>query len=521
MAAVSAVRNIGRYEVAGHLATGGMAEILLGRVVGPAGFERAVVLKRILPHLARERAFVEMFLDEARVAARIRHPNVVQVHELLHEEDELCIVMEYLEGESLSSVMRRLQARGRRLEPALCAHVIAQAAAGLHAAHELCDADGNELMLVHRDVSPQNIFVGYDGSTKVLDFGIAVMRDRSQKTQTGQLRGKYEYMSPEQCASRPLDRRSDLFSLGVVLYELSTGTHLFRRRHELLVLRAIVEEPVPPPRDIIERYPEVLERVVLNALEKGRSERYQTAAEMRRELLGAARALGGSDVPDEQLAPLMNELFADRRLEKEEMLRRLQSGSDLLALPAAEADEAVELPLVTELRPVTAGMRPSVPAVHRARWHWVAVALGTGVALLGGGWSVVSRTARLRDELGPSSPDPSVSLTIVARPSEPPPATSTRAPASALVTVQVESSPSDAEVFLRGKEVGRTPVLVSVVRGEEVIELELRRDGYRTLRESIRPDVAQRIRLVLEPAPAPRRPVPKPASGEERYRRFN
>src|SRR5262249_34107635 len=211
---VALPRTIGRYEVVGELATGGMAEIFLGRLVGPSGFERPVVIKRILRQLSHKESFVAMFLDEARIVAGIRHPNVVQVQELGQDTGELYLVMEYLEGESVASLVRRLVAQGERVDYALAAHVVAEACAGLHAAHEAQN-------LVHRDVSPQNVFITYDGHVKVIDFGIAKTEGRMAQTEAGQVKGKFGYMSPEQCKADPLDRRSDVFALGIVLYELS------------------------------------------------------------------------------------------------------------------------------------------------------------------------------------------------------------------------------------------------------------------------------------------------------------
>src|SRR5262245_48097918 len=242
---MSSPTQIGRYQIVGELATGGMAEILLGKLVGPSGFERPVVIKRILPHLAKRSSFVQMFLDEARVVARIRHPNVVHVHELGKDGDELFMVMEYLDGESLQNVQRRTRKNKERLPLALAAHVVAQVAGGLHAAHELADDAGRPLGLVHRDVSPHNVFITYDGNVKVLDFGIAKFAERATDTEAGQLKGKFPYMSPEQCRGLPLDRRSDVFSLGTVLFELVTGRRLFARDTGLLAMQAVVSDRVP------------------------------------------------------------------------------------------------------------------------------------------------------------------------------------------------------------------------------------------------------------------------------------
>ncbi|HVY47862.1 MAG TPA: serine/threonine-protein kinase, partial [Minicystis sp.] len=264
--------RLGRFSVLRRLATGGMAEVLLGRLSGPQGFERLVVIKRILPHLAREAAFVTMFVDEARLVARIRHPNVVQVYELGSEGDELFLVLEYLEGEPISSLQRALARRGERLDASLIAHVGAEACAGLHAAHELTRDDGVTLGLVHRDVSPQNLFACFDGRVKVLDFGIAKSADASFRTRTGEIKGKHAYMSPEQCkGDKNLTNKSDLYSLGIVLYEL-------------LTLRAITEEAAPRPASVEPSVPPALDRVIARALALAPADRYPSALEMRADL---------------------------------------------------------------------------------------------------------------------------------------------------------------------------------------------------------------------------------------------
>jgi serine/threonine protein kinase len=250
--------TLGRYEVVGHLASGGMAEIFLGRLRGPRGFEQAVVIKRVLPSLGRTKEFVDMFVDEANIVAAVRHPNVVAVHELGHEGEELFLVMEYLEGESIGSLLRRLWTGGEVLDRRLAIHIIAQACAGLHAAHELTDENGDPRDLVHRDVTPQNVFVTYGGEVKVLDFGIAKAHNRHTKTDAGQVKGKLGYMSPEQCFGKPLDRRTDIFALGTLLYELTTSRRLFRRETELETLKLITEMAVVSPSAVLTDYPPAL-----------------------------------------------------------------------------------------------------------------------------------------------------------------------------------------------------------------------------------------------------------------------
>ena len=319
--------RIGRYQILGTLGAGGMAEVLLGRLVGPSGFERLVVVKRILPHLAGRRAFVDMFLDEARVVAQIRHPNVVTVHELGNEDGELFLVMEYLDGESAGGLLRRLSVKRERLPFAVAAYVVAEACAGLHAAHELTSPTGESLHVVHRDVSPQNVFVTYSGAVKVLDFGIALAGDRQTRTEAGQIKGKFEYMSPEQWREEPLDRRADVFALGIVLYELSTGHRLFRRATHLETLEAICEAPIPKPSTLVPDYPPLLERVCMRALERNREDRYATAADMRRELLPFVNA---EDLePEATLARVMAKTFADRIEEKRSMVRAARTGDAL------------------------------------------------------------------------------------------------------------------------------------------------------------------------------------------------
>src|SRR6476469_4390234 len=262
--------RIGRHSVVGYIATGGMAELFLAKE--PTG--RPVVIKRILPHLARQTSFVSMFIDEARIGSRAKHPNLVEVHELGQVGTDLFLVMEYLVGENLAGLVRRLTRRQERMAYGLCAYIIAEVCDGLHAAHELTDEAGNPLQLVHRDVSPQNVFVTYGGDVKLLDFGVATAAQRLTQTASGELKGKYAYMSPEQCKGEPLDRRSDIFSLGIVFYELTTLRRLFKRSNELQVMRAITEEPIPRPTRERPDYPPCLEQVLMRSLARDREERY-------------------------------------------------------------------------------------------------------------------------------------------------------------------------------------------------------------------------------------------------------
>lgn len=277
--------QIGTYEVLLCVARGGMASVWAARQNGARGFTRLVALKTVLPELA-EPEFEAMFVDEARVAARIHHPNVCDIFELIEDSGILALSMEWIDGDTLNSV---IDARGQQpvLDARIGAHIVAQVACGLHAAHVLCDESGAAMQLVHRDVSPQNILISRDGHVKVTDFGIAkALGGTREATAVGQIKGKLSYMSPEQAEGGALDHRSDIFSLGVVLYQATVGTHPFRRDNESrqqLLLRLLLD-PIAPPSLLLPGYPAELEAIVLRALDRDPAQRFATADEMRRQL---------------------------------------------------------------------------------------------------------------------------------------------------------------------------------------------------------------------------------------------
>jgi len=298
--------HIGRYRLIGLLATGGMAEIYLALSGELSGFRTVVVVKRILPHLSENAQFIDMFFDEARIVARLDHPNIARVIEVGHDGDEYFLVMEVVQGKPLSAVLRGAARQGRPLTQALCGHLVAQAANALAYAHDLTDADGNSLGLVHRDVSPQNILVSFEGVVKVIDFGVARAMGRVTETIPGGLKGKIQYMSPEQVVGRPVDRRSDVFALGVVLWEALCGRRLFRRDTEMDTLSAIVEDPIPAPSSITRVSPR-LERIVMQALEKDPDKRFQNAADMALAL--ERHAFASEGFSPGQVATAMKALF--------------------------------------------------------------------------------------------------------------------------------------------------------------------------------------------------------------------
>ncbi|WP_437664748.1 serine/threonine-protein kinase [Sorangium sp. So ce1182] len=272
-------RTLDRYTLHGVIASGGMASVHFARLVGAHGFARTVAIKRLHPQFARDPEFSSMLLDEARLAVRIRHPNVVTTLDSVQADGELFVVMEYIAGESLSSLLRETGRRGVRVPQPVVASILAGALAGLHAAHEATAEDGAPLQIVHRDVSPQNILVGDDGIARVLDFGIARATVRSQVSRVGQLKGKLSYMAPEQLRGAPVDRRADIYAAAVVLWEVLTGRRLFTGECDAEIFGRILEGVIQPPSAFGD-VPPALDAVVLRGLEKDPDRRYATALEM-------------------------------------------------------------------------------------------------------------------------------------------------------------------------------------------------------------------------------------------------
>ncbi len=307
---------LGRYRVVDEIGVGGMASVHLARMDGPGGFQKWVAIKRIHPHLVEDDQFVDMFLDEARIAAGINHANVAQVFDLGKDDNTYWIAMEYLHGEPLREVMRRAEERKLRVSPELAARIVSDAAEGLHAAHELRGKNGQLLGLVHRDVTPHNLFLTYDGYTKVVDFGIAKVADRLSSTRAGTLKGKLAYMSPEQVRGAEVDRTTDIFALGVVLWEITTSQRLFRMDTDLDTLEKVQACVVPPPSTIVPGYPPELEACVMKALSKRKQDRFPTAREFSR-ALQTFLVRSGHFVGPEEVALFIRTVFADRIQKRE------------------------------------------------------------------------------------------------------------------------------------------------------------------------------------------------------------
>ncbi len=323
------LETYGRYQLLKKLATGGMAQIYLARQLGVQGFEKLLVVKRILPHLAENEDFITMFLDEARIAARLNHPNVVQIFDLGQQDDTFYIAMEYIHGEDVRKVWKQAERQGTPIPIPLICRMVIEACSGLDYAHKKTDPSGRPLNIVHRDISPQNILVSFEGGVKVVDFGIAKAADQATVTKSGVLKGKYSYMSPEQAQGQQVDARTDVFAIGVVLYELLTGTRLFKRANDIQTLNAVTECKIEVPSTIDERLPKDLDPIVMRALAKDKTARYSDARELQAALEDwlLKNKMPSSSV---QLAAFMQDIYAERlaREAEEGRLMFTESGSE-------------------------------------------------------------------------------------------------------------------------------------------------------------------------------------------------
>jgi eukaryotic-like serine/threonine-protein kinase len=411
-------KRIGRYEVIDRLATGGMAEVFICCERGLGGLERLVVVKRILPHLAVHPAFVEMFLAEARYVARLNHPNVVQIYEL-GEEVSLdtgaspYLAMEYVPGSSVRDVLVAAIERGVETPIGAAMGLIAQACAGAHTAHELTDGSGRPLGLVHRDISPHNLMVTGEGHVKLLDFGIAKATEAAElddHTRTGALKGKVHYMAPEQCKQDALDRRADIFALGIVLWELLAQERLFKRDSDLDSMQAIVSGELKDLQRIRADVPKPIVAAVEKALQRERSARYATADDMRRALIEAC-ALAGIRCDVDAVSAFVRPLIGERHSQRSAELLTLAQERTRATPPAAGHDDATLVDKRTGrhagegapvLEATTAGRRggpagggtgegesgrsaargSKLPAVPRRRARLQAAAIGAFVLLL-------------------------------------------------------------------------------------------------------------------------------------------
>ena len=479
--------TFGRYELLARIGSGGMAEVFLAMAQGLAGFNKLVVLKRLRPNIAKDAAMITMFLDEARLSARLRHPNIVNTYEVGEHDGAYFIAMEYLEGQPMNRVLKHEDATS--IGPELWCHVFAQALNGLHHAHEQSDFDGTPLEIVHRDLSPHNLFLSYSGEVKVVDFGVARATVNVATTGTGMLKGKANYMAPEQVRGE-VDRRADIFTLGLALWEALAGRGAYRG-DAVTVLHRILHDPVPA---LAEACPEIdpkLAAIVMKALEKEPAKRYATAKDFREALLGFVRARA-IDVNDEALGEKLAAMFqplrdqvaarvrqcvselAERQHEESQALPSLRltpsTGAPTLARDDARAESTavsaivppppsvpgpIEVPLPVQLS----------PAKRRAGGARALVACLGVLGAIAAGAFVVNRA--------------------------PPPV----ARAASTVRISFESAPSDAAIEENGQVIGHTPAHLELPAGSH--ELTIVHEGFE--RETFVVDRATTRTVVLRP----------------------
>lgn len=518
--------ELGRYRLIRTLAKGGMAQLYLAIQKGAQGFEKVVVLKCVLAELCKSNEFVQMFLDEARLAAHLDHSNVVRVYDFGEIKGQYFLAMEYLPGEDLASIIQTVRKAGRPLPVEVVADVIMGAAMGLHFAHDLVDGKGKPLGIVHRDVSPSNIIVTYHGVVKLVDFGIARAESNQVKTAAGTVKGKYAYLSPEQAVGDPIDRRSDVFALGSVTHELLTGVRVFKRDSDLATLKAVAETNVLPPSQTREDVPGRLDAIVMKAMDPSLNRRYQTTAAMADDL-AEFLAERGYVRSEQRLATFVGELFGEeRKLAKLRVAHATVGGGEasvqrtpslLRDLPRdlspirsdsglASVSESGRIQVQTRSESRSITVTP-VPRFTRGQWVGMAV---LGVGVIAAAAALVRRSSPARtdntsvvqlkrvpppaeaptvvpDKSGPSasqqtSPpsapaqDPAASPTAAGPTSGAADTSTKNASASATHRVakgklNLDTSPW-AEVFLNGRSLGETPLInVSLPAGRHILKL--------------------------------------------------
>ncbi|WP_224245762.1 protein kinase domain-containing protein [Hyalangium gracile] len=486
--------DVGRYHLLSRLAIGGMAEIWLARQLGPQGFEKFIVIKRILDGLGTDPEFVKMFLDEARIAAQLNHPHIVQIFDLGEEAGAFYIAMEYLPGEDVSTVARVGLRQGKPLPIPYAVRIIADVAEGLAYAHAKKGPDGALLGIVHRDVSPQNLLITYDGVVKVVDFGIAKAANRESQTLAGQVKGKTSYMSPEQARGQTLDGRSDIFSLGIILFELVTRRRLFQFPEPLAALQAVAsDDPIPLAHERNPDVPEPLSRIIEKALARDRDQRYPTARHFQSALEDWLRTQ--PDAPGSaELASYMSEVFGSRIQERTRLLEAARSGD----FTPSSARRVLRKP-TTESMPEGGVPEEKTQQGQPARGlpRSLLAAAAVLVLALAAGVIYALRPAPVESVVqGATPPAPSL-------------------PAPPVLTI--ETDPPGAALRVNGKDVGRSPVtLDTLALGEHTVTatLEGRKSAERQVKLAHPGERAMVVLALVPEAPAPETTPPEAPAGD-------
>jgi eukaryotic-like serine/threonine-protein kinase len=493
--------GFGKYRLIAELGHGGMAEVFLAIASGPAGFNKLLVIKQIRDQLADDPEFLAMFLDEARLAARLNHPNVVQTNEVGEDGRRYFIAMEYLEGQPLNRIAQRLGKDGR-LTLAMHVRILIEALAGLHYAHELTDFDGTQLQVVHRDATPHNIFVTYAGQVKVVDFGIAKALGSSSETRTGVLKGKISYMAPEQALGERVDRRADVFAVGMMLWEALAGRRPFKGQNDVVILQKLVAGDIPRPSTVRDTIPELLEAICMKALAHNRDDRYATAEEMQRALEAALDRLGlRAQLRD--VGDLVTRAFADERLRIrgviEAQMASLRSTGEYPAVDASMAGKVGRPPL-PRLEAPSVSAETSSFNVARHGLTGATGATGTTHPEPGSrtdlsrvsSLTANATSAELLAAAAPPAKKPialyvvvgiavGVAVAAVAwprgqAPTAPPPST---VPVAVTHMIRIESTPPGATVSENDKVLGQTPMAIPLDPAQQSArKLVLALDGY-------------------------------------------
>ncbi len=505
-------RVIGKYCLITELGHGGMANVFLAVAKGPNGFNKLVVLKALLPSLADDKDSVTNFLDEANLAARLNHNNVVHTYEVGQEGEHYVIVMEYLEGQSLHGIIMRSQDTNQPLPLGLHLRAILDALEGLQCAHELKDFNGAPLHLVHRDVSPHNVFVTYDGVVKVLDFGIAKASTSSTNTEAGMFKGKIAYMAPERLTDTQLDPRVDVFAVGAMLWEVATGTRLWRGVQQIKIMHRLLAGDIPLPETVNANVDSELRRITLKALHPDRTLRYATARELQSDLetyVSNAKL----DTRNRTLGHYVSELFVDTREKLKEVIEQelatialtdsgsVPGGGPVLSTgsyPNANQSSGRNQPFASNAGLAgTHSELEATPAQGRSRTLWIA-AIGLGLM------AAIFAFAFLKTRPSPNGNESGTASVVV------------QAPTKKTVDIRLSALPSEAKIYVN-EELVTNPSVQTLPADSSRRSVRAEAPGHKTQTEHIELTSDQVLRFALQKEAALAASVPPPSAATPRY----